>query len=89
MRTRLPFIVALICRLSANHRLEAATFSVTKTADTADGDEDGHAPEGGICGPQDCDDANADVHPGVRVILGNGVDDNCDGLTCFVAEVRH
>jgi hypothetical protein len=28
----------------------------------------------------DCDDANAAVHPGAQEICGNGVDDNCNGV---------
>ncbi len=36
-----------------------------------------------ICpkGAGDCDDANAAVHPNEPEICGNGIDDNCDGLT--------
>jgi hypothetical protein len=39
-----------------------------------DGDGDGHA----WC--DECDDANAAVHPGAAEICGNGVDDDCNGL---------
>ncbi len=36
-----------------------------------------------ICpkGGNDCDDLNALVHPGALEVCGNGLDDNCDGLT--------
>jgi hypothetical protein len=33
------------------------------------------------CLPLDCDDDDPDVNPGVPEILGNGVDDNCNGAT--------
>ena len=39
-----------------------------------DGDGDGHA----WC--DECDDANAAVHPGAAEICGNGVDDDCNGV---------
>lgn len=31
------------------------------------------------CGPVDCDDSNAQVHPGGVELCGNGLDDDCDG----------
>jgi hypothetical protein len=45
-----------------------------------DSDGDGYAVEGGLCGPVDCDDGNPAIHPGVREICDNGIDDNCNGL---------
>jgi Putative metal-binding motif/IPT/TIG domain len=42
----------------------------------ADNDQDGYASS--VCGGNDCNDGNADVHPG-KTETCNGVDDNCDG----------
>ena len=39
-----------------------------------DGDGDGYTEVGG-----DCDDTDASVGPGEMEIVGNGVDDDCDG----------
>jgi hypothetical protein len=47
----------------------------TETAGPAATDEDGD----GFSSPEDCDDANPDVHPDA-VEACTGVDDNCDGI---------
>jgi hypothetical protein len=44
-----------------------------------DADGDGYAPEGGPCGPVDCDDTNPAVHPGAPEVC-NGIDDDCNGI---------
>ena len=46
-----------------------------------DGDRDGFAAEGGVCGAADCNDANPNVNPGAIEIPGNGVDDDCNAAT--------
>lgn len=46
-----------------------------------DADLDTYAIEGGVCGPVDCSDSDPLVNPGAAEACGNGVDDNCDGLT--------
>lgn len=46
----------------------------------SDGDGDGFSPDGGICGPLDCDDGNANVNPRATEVCGDGVDNDCDTL---------
>jgi len=43
-----------------------------------DEDKDGYSPDGGDCGPIDCDDNDPNVHPKADEIC-DGKDDNCDG----------
>jgi hypothetical protein len=44
-----------------------------------DADGDGFKP------PADCDDAHADIHPGVFDVPGDGIDQDCDGKDAFVS----
>jgi len=44
-----------------------------------DHDLDGHLDA--VCGGTDCNDADPSVHPNAFESCGNGLDDNCDGLT--------
>jgi hypothetical protein len=44
--------------------------------DTGDVDADG---DGYTVADGDCDDTNADIHPGATETPGDGVDSNCDG----------
>ncbi len=46
-----------------------------------DEDSDGYHPEGGICGPIDCDDNAHFMHPGMTEVEGNGIDDDCNPNT--------
>ena len=50
----------------------------------ADGDGYGSQNESaanGVFNNLDCDDTNAAIHPYQAEIVGNGIDDNCDGVT--------
>ncbi len=70
------------------------TYSCTHALLDADGD--GHiaerAPDGTLCGGDDCDDARADIHPGATDTCDDGVDADCDGfaggLSTIGPEVR-
>lgn len=44
-------------------------------------DGDGYSTEGGECGPIDCNDADSNINPGAQEACGDGVDNNCNGLT--------
>ncbi|MFM2136443.1 MAG: hypothetical protein RL021_1843 [Bacteroidota bacterium] len=66
--------------------------SVAATRWFEDADNDGYGdiqsvitdcvqPNGFVTDSSDCNDNNASVHPGVTEICGNGIDDDCDGLT--------
>lgn len=46
-----------------------------------DQDKDNYAIEGGDCGPRDCKDDNLSVHPGAVELCGDGIDNDCDGLS--------
>lgn len=45
-----------------------------------DTDADGDGALAWACGGDDCDDEDADVHPGADEIAGDGLDQDCDGL---------
>lgn len=66
-------------------RTATQTLSVTVTAPVLvgcrDADRDGYSPDGGACGPRDCNDNNAAVNPGAREVCGDGLDNDCDGQT--------
>lgn len=56
--------------------------TVTSTATCADNDGDVYTDI--VCGGNDCNDNDPLINPGAIEILGNGIDENCDGsdLTC-------
>lgn len=43
-----------------------------------DADGDGYSPEGGVCGPEDCEDGNPAVNPGATEICNDRIDNDCD-----------
>ena len=59
-----------------------ACYGAPPGQDSDDADGDGYY--GGFCadvedGEPDCDDTNADIHPGADDPLGDDIDQNCDG----------
>ncbi len=54
--------------------------------DCVDADSDGH--QDAACGGDDCDDSNADIHPGATEVCGDGIDQDCNGtdLSCDCAD---
>ena len=55
---------------------DLGTLETTGVARDVDGDEDGFSLA------DDCDDADASVHPGATDTCADGVDRDCDGLDC-------
>lgn len=66
-----------------------ASFLLKRTRALFDRDGDGYASR---LGGGDCDDRNADVHPGAEDLPGNGRDEDCDGqdepMPAPVAEIK-
>ena len=77
-RRRLCVLAALILGLSA-----FSGGALAFAADCTDADGDGYSVEGGACGPVDCNDSNAAIHPGAAEICGDGLDNDCDGNVDF------
>ena len=46
----------------------------------SDDDGDGSSPDGGACGPVDCDDRDPAVNPGAEERCSDGIDNNCNAL---------
>ncbi len=70
---------ALIGAPQARPDGQPQTGQVTVFLGYADADEDGAIVGGGRGTPQDCDDTRADVFPGAEEVMGDGVDQDCDG----------
>jgi PKD repeat protein len=46
-----------------------------------DQDGDRFSPQGGICGPVDCDDSEPGINPGAEEACADRADNDCDGMT--------
>jgi hypothetical protein len=55
-----------------------ACYGVGYTCESSDVDGDGYDANG-ECGPADCNDADANIHPEADDPVGDGIDQNCDG----------
>lgn len=62
---------------SGDGNLATVTLNVGSCTDK---DKDGYSPEGGSCGPMDCNDKQSTVNPGLKEICTNKIDDDCNGL---------
>ena len=62
--------------VSGNSSPATVTLAVGSCTDK---DKDGYSPEGGSCGPLDCDDKAPNKSPGLKEICSNGFDDDCNG----------
>ena len=62
--------------VSGNSSPATVTLAVGSCTDK---DKDGYSPEGGSCGPLDCDDKAPNKSPGLKEICTNGFDDDCNG----------
>ena len=58
--------------------LLSLTISLLSTACRNDQDRDGHASV--VSGGDDCDDSNPTINPRASDLVGDGVDQNCDGI---------
>ncbi len=56
-----------------------ATSASCSATTCTDRDGDGYFAEGGTCGPVDCNDTDASIHPGACDILRDGIDQDCSG----------
>jgi Putative metal-binding motif len=72
----------LAMALSSANECQGANFTVPVSLNGGSGggetDEDG---DGYTASAGDCDDANATVFPGATEVLGDGLDNDCDGTT--------
>lgn len=77
-----PFEGRTIFDASTGMVLAAGNLGLlAKNSRCTDADNDGYSPAGGVCGPEDCNDANAQINPGMRENCLDTIDNNCDGDT--------
>ena len=78
--TFVPFEGRTIFDAATGMVLVAGNYGLAaKNSWCPDADNDGYSPAGGVCGPWDCNDANALINPGVRENCLDNIDSNCDG----------
>jgi len=46
-------------------------------------------PSGGVTAGTDCDDGDATINPDAEEIIGDMIDNNCDGKVCFISSLRY
>lgn len=55
------------------------TITIKSVAACTDQDNDSFSPDGGACGPIDCNDFDAAINPGAIEACGDNVDNDCNG----------
>jgi hypothetical protein len=63
-----------------NDNGDAVELSYAVSINNCDLDDDGHLSDTAICGGDDCDDNALLTHAGAKDQLGDGKDQNCDGV---------
>ena len=65
---------------AVNDAGEKVDLAYEVSVNNCDIDGDGHLSDKGTCGGDDCDDGQAAIYTGAKDMLGDGVDQSCDGF---------